>query len=50
MIKMLNQVNGEGIDPETIFMSSTVNVLSRLTIGKIFESEDPEFRQFYKGR
>ena len=50
MIKMLNQVNGEGIDPETIFMSSTINVISRVAIGRIFESEDPEFRRLCKER
>ena len=50
MIKMLNQVNGEGIDPETIFMTSTVNVVSGVAIGKIYESEDPEFKQLCKER
>ena len=50
MIKKLNQLNGEGIDPETIFMSSTVNVISGVAIGRIFEIEDPEFKQLCKER
>ena len=50
MIKKLKQLNGEGIDPETIFMTSTVNVVSGVAIGKIYESEDPEFKQLCKER
>jgi len=48
MTKKLNQLNGEGIDPETIFMSSTINVISGVAIGRIFEIEDPEFLQLCK--
>jgi len=48
LIKMFNEVNGAGIDPETIFMSSTVNVISGVAIGRIFDLEDPELRQLCK--
>lgn len=47
---MLNEVNGAGIDPEKLFMSSTVNVISGVAIGRIFDPEDPELRQLCKER
>ena len=47
---MLHDVNGAGIDPETIFMSSTINVISGVAIGRIFDQEDPELKQLYKER
>ena len=48
MVKMLNEVNGAGIDPGTIFMTSTVNVISGVVIGKIYDPGDCEFRQLIK--
>ena len=47
---MFNEINGAGIDPETIFMSSTVNVISGVAIGRIFDLEDPELRQLCQER
>ena len=38
------------LGPYLVFMSSTINVISGVAIGRIFDQEDPELKQLYKER